>query len=81
MFEPTAVKKHAATSEVILHVRPDREKRPTFALRITEGDMIGTRSVHTMEYLALALATMIHQYSKGTGIYSDSQAVVKIIIF
>ena len=32
-----------------------------------------------MEYLSLALATKIHQHSEETGIYSDSQAVVKLI--
>ena len=42
-FEPTEVKQHAAGSVVILNDRPNWEKCPTFALRITDRDMIGTR--------------------------------------
>ena len=74
-----AVKRHAAVSVVILHDGDDWETRPAFAMHITNGDMIGTRSAHTMDYLALALATKIQLHSQGTRICSDSQAVVKII--
>ena len=79
VFDTTAVRRHAAASVVIVHDGADWKDRPALSIRITDGDMIDTRSAYTMEYLALALATQIQQYSKGTGIYSDSQAVVKVI--
>ena len=64
---------------VIVHDGADWKERPALSLRITDGDMINTRSAYTMEYLALALATQIQRHIKGSGIYSDSQAVVKVI--
>ena len=73
------ITKHAAASVVIIHDGTDWKERPALCLRITDGDAIDTRSAYTMEYLALGLATHIQQHSKGTGIYSDSQAVVKIL--
>ena len=79
VFDTTAVRGHATASVVIVHDRADWKERPALSIRITFGDMIDKRPDYTMEYLALALATQIRQYSKGTGIYSDSQAVVKVI--
>ena len=79
IFDTNAVRHHASASVVIVHDGPDWTERPALCLRITDGDMINTRSAYTMEYLALALATQIQQHTKGSGIYSDSQAVVKVI--
>ena len=79
LFDATAVRRHAAASVVIVHDGADWKDRPAFSIRITDGDTIDTRSAYKLEYLALALATQIQQHSKETGIYSDSQAVVKII--
>ena len=44
VFESTAVRQHAAASVVILHDGDDWENRPAFAMQITDGDMIETRS-------------------------------------
>ena len=63
VFESTAVKQHAALSVVILHHGEDWDTRPAFAMHMTDGDMLGTRSAYTMEYLALALATKIQLHS------------------
>ena len=79
IFDATAVRRHAAASVVIVHDGVDLKDRPAFSIRITDGDMIDMRSAYTMEYLALTLATQIQQHTKGIGIYSDSQAVVKVI--
>ena len=62
-----------------IHDGIDWKERPALSLRITDGNIIDTTSAYTMEYLALTLATQIHQYTKGSGIYSDCHAVVKII--
>ena len=67
------------TRVVIIHDGADWKDKPAFSIRITDGDIIDTRSAYTMEYLALTPATQIQQHTKGTGIYSDRQAVVKVI--
>ena len=58
VFDPTAVRRQAAASVVIVRDGADLKDRPAISTRIT-------RSAYTMEYLALALASQVQQHSKG----------------
>ena len=49
VFDATAVRRHAAASVVIVHDGADWKERPALGIRITDGDMIDTRSENTME--------------------------------
>ena len=65
VFDATAIRRHAAASVVIVHDGTDWMEKPALSIRITDGELIDTRSAYTMEYLALALAAQVQQHPEG----------------
>ena len=64
LFDSILVRRHVAASVTIIHDGIDWKVRPALSLRITAGDISDRRSAYTMKYLALTLATQIHQRTK-----------------